>query len=274
MSTPSNWSWERRIAHALDRAHVLRPAASLYETALGVRDALKTSRRSESGGLPVPPAHLRVKVGPVYGDVEEFLGSGARHADLIRGLLSEFESDPVAAAPILDFGCGCGRMARTWEGLDVDLHGCDINPRLIAWCRRNLPFGRFDVNGLAPPLPYEDEAFGLAYAFSVLTHLPEPLQRECLREFGRVLRPGGFLLLSTLGEYYVGLGRLTEDEQRSFAEGALVVLFENHAGENVCSAYHPRAYVEGTLASGFDYLAYRKGNEREHHDMHLLRRQS
>ena len=87
----------------------------------------------------------------------------------------------------------------------------------------------------------------------------------------RVLRPGGFLLISTLGEYYAGLGRLTDDEKRCFDEGELVVLFESHAGENVCSAYHPQAYVEGTLARGFDYLAYRKGNETEHHDMHLLR---
>ena len=123
MSTPSNWSWERRIARALDRAHLLKPAASLYETALGVRDALTTSRRREAGGVPVPPAYLRVKVGPVYGDLAEFLGSGARHAELTRGLLSEFESDPLAAAPILDFGCGLAawrERGRGWTSTCTD----------------------------------------------------------------------------------------------------------------------------------------------------------
>jgi SAM-dependent methyltransferase len=222
----------------------------------------------------VPPAQLRIKISPAQGDLRVFLASGAKHAELVQALLSEVDSDPVAAAPILDFGCGCGRVARHWDGLDVDLHGCDINPQLIDWCRGNLPFGRFDVNGLAPPLPYEVDSFGLAYAFSVLTHLPEELQRAWVREFERVLRPGGYFVFSTLGEYYVGLDRLSDEERRKFHEGELVVLFESHVGENVCSAYHPPAYVETTLARGFDYLAYRKGDENEHHDMHLLRTQA
>jgi SAM-dependent methyltransferase len=215
---------------------------------------------------------LRVKIGPTHGDLDVFLASGARHANLVRALLRDCGSDPTAAAPILDFGCGCGRVARHWHGLDVDLHGCDVNRRMIEWCRQNLPFGRFDLNGMRPPLPYTDGSFGLAYAFSVFTHLPERLQREWLLEFQRVLRPGGYLFFSTLGEYYVGLDRLNVHEQRQFDKGKLVVLFENHAGENVCSAYHPRAYVEGAVAGEFDYLVYRKGNEHEHHDMHLLRK--
>jgi SAM-dependent methyltransferase len=219
----------------------------------------------------VPPAQLRVRIGPAHGDLDVFLGSGARHADLVRALLREGGSDPAAAAPILDFGCGCGRVARHWYGVDVDLHGCDVNWRMIEWCRQNLPFGQFDVNGLDPPLPYDAGSFGLAYAFSVFTHLPERLQHEWVLEFERVLRPGGYLLFSTLGEYYVGLDRLTERERRDFDEGKLVVLFEGHAGENLCSAYHPPEYVESTLAQGFDYLVHRKGDEREHHDMHLLR---
>jgi SAM-dependent methyltransferase len=253
---------------------VLGPAVSLYETVLGVRDAASRRRRTEAVGPPVPPAQLRVRIAPAQGDLQHFLRSGAEHADLVRALLSDVESDPVAAAPILDFGCGCGRIARHWEGLDVDLHGCDVNPRMIDWCRRNLLFGRFDVNGLEPPLPYEDDSFGLAYAFSVLTHLPEQLQHEWLREFERVLRPGGFLLFSTQGEYFVELDRLTDDEQRKFDNGELVVLFENHAGGNVCSAYHPQAYVEGTLARGFDYLLHRKGDENVAQDLHLLRTQA
>ena len=271
MSTPSKWGWSRRLAQALDRAHVLGPTVSLYETTLGVRGALKSRHVEPGEGPPIPPAHLRVKVAPAHGDLEEFLTSGERHADLIRRFLADVESDPVAASPILDFGVGCGRVARHWEGLDVDLRGCDVNPRMIDWCRRNMPFGQYAVTGMSPPLPYEDDAFGLAYVLSVFTHLPEALQHEWLGEFRRVLRPGGYLVVSTLGEYYAGLGRLTDDERQTFDQGALVVLFESQAGGNVCSVYHPQAYVEGTLADGFDYLAFRKGTESDHHDMHLLR---
>ena len=128
------------------------------------------------------------------------------------------------------------------------------------------------MNELEPPLPYGDDSFGLAYLFSVFTHLPEPLQHAWVREFRRVLRPGGYLLFSTLGDYYAGLDRLTPEERRRFDDGHLVVLFEDHAGESFCSAYHPRRYVEETLADGFDHVAFRPGTDAENHDMHLLRK--
>jgi SAM-dependent methyltransferase len=270
---PATGGWKRRIADGLARARLLAPAVRLYQTLLAARGAMTSRRaRDDAGGPPVPPARLRVAVGPSFGDLDTFLASGRRHADLVRRLVEEHGSGLEAAAPVLDFGCGVGRVARHWEGLALDLHGCDVDARAIEWCRDNLSFGRFDANELEPPLPYGDDSFGLAYAFSVFTHLPERHQLAWMREFGRVLRPGGLLLLSTLGEYYAALDRLSPAERARFDEGGLVVLFEEHAGESFCSAYHPRAYVAETLAQGFEYVAYEPGTDAEQHDMHLLRR--
>jgi trans-aconitate methyltransferase len=71
---------------------------------------------------------------------------------------------------ILDFGCGCGRTIRHFRTLKkAKLYGTDINPKLVDWCSRNLPFGRFGINPLRPPLVYPAEAFDLVYAFSVFT---------------------------------------------------------------------------------------------------------
>jgi SAM-dependent methyltransferase len=270
---PATGGWRRRVADGLARARLLAPAVGLYQTLLAARGAIGSRRaRRDTGGLPVPPARLRVGVGPSFGDLDTFLESGKRHADLVRRLVEEQGSALEAAAPVLDFGCGVGRVARHWHGLELDLHGCDVNRRMIEWCRANLPFGRYDVNELAPPLPYDDESLGLAYAFSVFTHLPEQLQLAWAAEFHRVLRPGGLLLLSTLGEYYAALDRLSPAEREQFDSGRLVVLFEEHAGESFCSAYHPRSYVAETLASGFEVVAHEPGTDAEQHDMHLLRK--
>jgi SAM-dependent methyltransferase len=273
---PATGGWKRRVADGLDRARLLTPAVRAYEALLGLRGAVRSRHvggTEAAGGLPVPPAQLRIRVGPSFGDPEVFLESGERHARLVRRLIEEQGVELEATAPVLDFGCGAGRVARHWNGVDLDLRGCDVNPKMVEWCRRNLPFGRFDVTGLAPPLPYADGSLGLVYAFSVFTHLPEELQLEWSAELRRVLRPGGYLLVSTLGRYYVDdLDRLSPAERERFDAGQVVVLYEQHAGENVCSAYHPREYVEETLSAGVDIVAYEPGSSSEHHDLHLLRK--
>jgi SAM-dependent methyltransferase len=157
-------------------------------------------------------------------------------------------------APILDFGCGCGRVLRHFADSGVEVHGTDLNPKLVAWCRRRLRFATFASNGLCPPLAYDDGRFGLVYALSVFTHLPETLQDAWMQELRRVLRPGGHLLLTTHGEHY--LEELTEDERRRFQAGALVLRRDDRPGSNVCGAYHPESYVRERLARGFSVVEF------------------
>jgi SAM-dependent methyltransferase len=136
-----------------------------------------------------------------------------------------------------------------------------------------LPFANFQVNGLAPPLAYEDAEFSLVYAFSVFTHLTENLQIAWMKELRRVLRPGGHLLISTHGEPYIR--RLNDRERERFERGEVVVKNNvNSPGSNTCSAYHPPEYVRSRLASDFevvDFLAEgARGNPVQ--DLYILRR--
>jgi ubiquinone/menaquinone biosynthesis C-methylase UbiE len=64
-------------------------------------------------------------------------------------------------------------------------------------------FAQFEVNGLAPPLAYEANHFDFIYALSVFTHLPESLQTAWMSELARVLKPGGYLLMTTHRECYL-----------------------------------------------------------------------
>jgi SAM-dependent methyltransferase len=235
------------------------------------RPNMRFWREGAPDGLPLPPFDLRILVA-ASPDIGWFLDSGARGAQSIRASLERNGLDLARAAPILDFGCGCGRVTRHFAGV-AGVHGSDLNPRLVAWCRARLPFGTFGTNGLAPPLAYEDGRFGLVYALSVFTHLPEGLQDEWMEELRRVLRPGGHLLLTTHGEHY--LGELTDDEQRRFRSGDLVLRRDDRPGSNVCGAYHPERYVRERLAKGFTVVEFAPkgalGNPWQ--DLWLLRRE-
>ena len=134
-------------------------------------------------------------------DAGMFLNIGESCCNGIRRILAKNGIELEQFRAILDFGCGCGRIIRNFRDLEGPrLFGTDYNPKLANWCRSNLPFAEFGVNGLAPPLKYEDGSFDFIYAFSVFTHLSEKLQTEWLAELNRVMSPGGYLLFTTLGE--------------------------------------------------------------------------
>jgi SAM-dependent methyltransferase len=263
------------VLDLFDRLHLARPAVRTYEFVLAARSSLFRRELKAADGLPLPPAWLRSQVGPLHADAGFFLRSGKHNADLIRDVLHEYGSSIEEIGALLDWGCGCGRVLRHWCELPrTRVVGCDINPKMVKWCNQHLPFAEASVNDLSPPLPYGDATFDLVYAFSVMTHLSEDLQHAWLRECRRVLKPGGYLLFSTLGEYFVSRDRLTPAERRSFDNGDLVVLYERSAGSSLCSAYHPPDYVRREFARDFDVVTFRPAADDGRHDIHLLRKAS
>jgi 2-polyprenyl-3-methyl-5-hydroxy-6-metoxy-1,4-benzoquinol methylase len=237
-----------RIADGLDRARLLRPAERVRERWLAMR--AEDGPAVAIDGLALPPSRLRLLVDGRSGDAERFLRMGELMAGSIRQAVADSGSEMTEMAAILDFGCGCGRVARNWADLGgPEVHGSDYNEELTSWCEHNLPFLQVGRNELEPPTRHEPESFDLIYALSVLSHLSEPLQDAWVAEFRRLLRPGGLLIVSVLGESL--RDRLSGERRERFDRGELVVERPRMAGSNVCSAYHPRAYVTAHLLAGF-----------------------
>jgi SAM-dependent methyltransferase len=92
---------------------------------------------------------------------------------------------------ILDVGCGTGTMLSYLADYGK-AQGVDIDEEAIGYCRER---GLTDVRlGSAETLPFEDGSFDLVTALDVVEHLDDDL--AALREFRRVLRPGGTLLVT------------------------------------------------------------------------------
>src|SRR5262249_10275134 len=85
---------------------------------------------------------------------------------------------------------------------------------------------------------------------SVLSHLPEDLGDAWVAEFRRILRPGGLLIVSVLGDAV--RDRLSSADRERYDRGELVVERPRMAGRNSCTAYHPPAYVHERLLGEFE----------------------
>jgi SAM-dependent methyltransferase len=260
-------------------------SASLPRLVAEIRDLREICTRIQyqtaiaPDGLPIPPPELHAIVSGTDGlDAAQFLEVGRGCAEGITKLLGKCQVRLNEQHAILDFGCGCGRIIRHFHTLEGPrLYGTDYDRRLVEWCQRNLPFAEFGVNNLQPPLTYADDTFDLVYAFSVFTHLSEPLQKSWLSELARVLRPGGYLLMTTQGEPYADQ-YLAPHEREQFHHGRMVVQQNGRQpGEGSYNAYHPISYVRETLAKGFEVAEFVPGvvidaNRRLiAQDSHLLR---
>ncbi|HEY1285176.1 MAG TPA: class I SAM-dependent methyltransferase [Solirubrobacterales bacterium] len=237
-----------RIATGLERAGLLGPVARMREGWL----SLRAGRGPEIGpdGLPLPPPRLRLLVDGRSAGAEHYLQVGAQMFSSIRAAVADAGTPAEQLGSVLDFGCGCGRVARYWTGVDgPELSGCDYNGDLTGWCEANLPFMRVAKNDVAPPTPYESQSFDLIYALSVLSHLDRPLQEGWVNEFRRLLRPGGLLVISVLGEMV--RHRLSPEQSERFARGELIVERPRMAGRNLCTAYHPESFVRDDLLADF-----------------------
>jgi ubiquinone/menaquinone biosynthesis C-methylase UbiE len=133
--------------------------------------------------------------------VPRFLSAGGADRHHIEHLVRDAGGQIKKGSRILDWGCGCARVARHWTNLvpDVEFHGCDINADLVSWCSANMPFGAFKTSAVLPPLPYPDNHFDLLYGISVLTHLLLDAHFLWAAEIWRVLKPGGLAVLTAHG---------------------------------------------------------------------------
>jgi SAM-dependent methyltransferase len=204
-------------------------------------------------GLPLPPPWLMVRVAGT-GDAAWFVESGRLAEESIRAALGRAGAPLGSLDAILDFGCGSGRVLRRWRDLDARVCGSDLSDPAVKWCRAHLPFAEVGSNALEPPLPYGDATFDLVYALSVLTHLPVVTQFAWRDELGRVLRPGGHLLLTLHGDAYID--HLRGEERRAYADGECVVRWGQVAGSNLCATFHPPAFVRNRLADGWDLVEH------------------
>jgi SAM-dependent methyltransferase len=98
----------------------------------------------------------------------------------------------VAGARVLEAGCGRTTRLAAFRNRIAELVGVDLDAEGGS---ENAALDRFVVADLCDRLPFDDQTFDLVYANFVVEHLPFP--EVAFREWRRVLRPGGSVVLLT-----------------------------------------------------------------------------
>lgn len=155
--------------------------------------------------------------GAAFADVyDEWYADVSDAESAVRSLLrmSERESSGASDRPaphtaILELGVGTGRLALPLALAGPTVIGLDASPEMIA-VLRDKPRSQVvrALVGDMTRIPLADGSVGLVFcAFNTFFNVPsESLQRRCLAEVRRILRPGGVLAI----EAFVPMGGMPE----------------------------------------------------------------
>jgi SAM-dependent methyltransferase len=134
----------------------------------------------------------RAKRGGLW-TAEDFFATGVDEIAEIMAYLDEL-GVAVSRGAALDFGCGPGRLSQALAGHFEEVVGVDISSSMV---RKAEEYNqapdrvRYVVNTVGDLSQLEAESFDFVYSNITLQHMPSRAAEGFVREFFRLLRPGG-----------------------------------------------------------------------------------
>lgn len=146
------------------------------------------------------PPHLaetRTAYDTVAVDYASLLEGELAGSPLDRALLGHFAElvGLEGGGPVVDVGCGPGRITGHLAALGLDVSGVDLSPGMVAEARRRHPDLDFRT-GSFTALDLADASMAGVVAWYSIIHTPPALLFEVFAELHRVIRPNGLLLLA------------------------------------------------------------------------------
>jgi SAM-dependent methyltransferase len=136
---------------------------------------------------------------------------------LLETVRAHFGTAQVTA---LDVGCGPGHIHSMLAPHLRALHGCDPATALLEEARQANP-GVVYAALEGGTLPYDDDAFDLAFTICVLHHVPPAERPAFVGQLARVVRPGGLVAVIEHNRLNPGTRRVVDT--CSFDEDAVLL---------------------------------------------------
>ena len=129
-------------------------------------------------------------------DPQAFFATGVKEIDEVLRYLQKVGCQPQFQRA-LDFGCGVGRLSQALAEHFPSVVGVDIAESMVERAREFNRFGDHVVyvaNASDDLRILDSDSFDFVYSNITLQHIPPEHGKNYLREFLRVLRPGGLAL--------------------------------------------------------------------------------
>jgi ubiquinone/menaquinone biosynthesis C-methylase UbiE len=221
----------------------------------------KNSRyKTENPGIQLPPDKFIYETYNL--NYQDYIEDGSETAKEIIGLVNQYSGLNKPGNRLLDWGCGPARVIRHFPLLkdnNLEAFGTDSNAGYIKWNSTHIPGVMFSTNQASPPTGYPDRYFNVIYGLSILTHLSEEKHFSWVKEFGRLLKPGGLLIITSQGGAYYN--KLTTPEKILFSEGKFVSRQNEMEGSRIFSSFQPEPFMK-KLLEDFKIVGVQKGSER------------
>lgn len=99
---------------------------------------------------------------------------------------------------VVDVGCNAGTQCAVWAESGHRVHGLDINEPLLGLASNRAKEKGLAIDfrlGSATAMPWPDQSMDVCIALELLEHVAD--WQACLKEFNRILRPGGIMFVTT-----------------------------------------------------------------------------
>ena len=134
-------------------------------------------------------AHLELRA---FLQSERDRNAQSRTAIIETVVLKYLQSDFV----LLDYGCGPGFLAAAASRRAAKVYACDIADGILACAEilngaANIEYRAIPASG---KIPIADASIDLVYSFAVIQHVTDEVFEKILREWRRIVKPGGRVL--------------------------------------------------------------------------------